>query len=241
MEILIICRWVVKPHIHCMKWHKPNQKHFKVWERIINRKSFQVTENTKVCSNHFVFGKPLGDHLHPELWLNGYDTEETHSEEVSRILESLTNVDVQSDMFINPHTIKRDTTHTQTSSGKFKMLDVLPKDNAGVLQAVPEQSAEVLSEDNTKETSELLTSVSNALENDHTYCMYEQSGDCKEDFACQSRLCLKCKKELLSILEENERLKNENKQLQKALAEANQVIVERTKRDYVFCVQNKTF
>ena len=121
------------------------------------------------------------------------------------------------------------------------MLDVLPKDNAGVLQAVPEQSAEVSSEDNTKETSELLTSVSNALENDHTYCMYEQSGDCKEDFACQARLCLKCKKELLSILEENERLKNENKQLQKALAEANQVIVERTKRDYVFCVQNKTF
>ena len=121
------------------------------------------------------------------------------------------------------------------------MLDVLPKDTAGVLQAVPEQSAEVSSEDNTKETSELLTSVSNALENDHTYCMYEQSGDCKEDFACQSRLCLKCKKELLSILEENERLKNENKQLQKALAEANQVIVERTKRDYVFCVQNKTF
>ena len=35
----------------------------------------------------------------------------------------------------------------------------------------------------------------------------------------------------MNILEENERLKNENEQLQKSLTEANQVITESTKRD----------
>lgn len=226
-------RWVVKPHIHCMKWHKPNQKHFKLWEQLINRNNFRVTENTKVCSNHFVFGKPLGDHSHPELWLNGYGTEEgTLNEEVSRLMKSLYDVNVQSDVSITTQTdaIKRDATHTQTSSGKFKKLEVLHEDNEGVL---PGQNAEVLLEENSEETTESLASISNALENDHTYCMYEQSGDCKEDFACQARLCLKCKKELLSILEENGRLKNENEQLQKALVEANQAIIERTNRDCV--------
>ncbi|PFX28150.1 uncharacterized protein LOC111326679 isoform X2 [Stylophora pistillata] len=177
-------RWVVKPHIHCMKWHKPNQKHFKLWEQLINRNNFRVTENTK------------------------------------------------SDVSITTQTdaIKRDATHTQTSSGKFKKLEVLHEDNEGVLRG---QNAEVLLEENSEETTESLASISNALENDHTYCMYEQSGDCKEDFACQARLCLKCKKELLSILEENGRLKNENEQLQKALVEANQAIIERTNRDCV--------
>ena len=45
-----------------------------------------------------------------------------------------------------------------------------------------------------------------------------------EEFGCQTRLCLKCRKEIIYILEENERLKNENQQLQKSLTEANQVI-----------------
>ena len=52
-----------------------------------------------------------------------------------------------------------------------------------------------------------------------------------EEFGCQTRLCLKCRKDIMNILEENERLKNENEQLQKSLTEANQVITESTKRD----------
>ena len=52
-----------------------------------------------------------------------------------------------------------------------------------------------------------------------------------EEFGCQTRLCLRCRKVIMNILEENERLKNENEQLQKSLTEANQVITESTKRD----------
>ena len=58
-----------------LQWHSPDPKYFKLWERQIGRKNFKVTKNTKVCSNHFVFGKPLGKHLHPELWLRGYDSD----------------------------------------------------------------------------------------------------------------------------------------------------------------------
>ena len=85
--------------------------------------------------------------------------------------------------------------------------------------------------DNRKESAESLSSISEAMKNDHTYSMYEQSGTCMEEFGCQTRLCLKCRKEIMNILEENERLKNENEQLQKSLTEANQVITESTKRD----------
>ena len=85
--------------------------------------------------------------------------------------------------------------------------------------------------DNRKESAESLSSISEAMKNDHTYSMYEQSGTCMEEFGCQTRLCLKCRKEIMNILEENERLKNENEQLQKSLTEAKQVVTESTKRD----------
>ena len=71
--------------------------------------------------------------------------------------------------------------------------------------------------DNRKESAESLSSISEAMKNDHTYSMYEQSGTCMKEFGCQTRLCLKCRKEIMNILEENERLKNENEQLQKSL------------------------
>ena len=61
--------------------------------------------------------------------------------------------------------------------------------------------------------------------------MDEQSGTCLEEFGCQTRLCLKCRKDIMNILEKNKRLKNENEQLQKSLTEANQVITESSKRE----------
>ena len=159
----------------------------------------------------------MGEHPHPELWLRGYGTDkETLNHNVSRIIESWNDVDEQSDVFITTQTgaIKRKATDCQTSSTKSKKPVVLPEDI-----------------DNRKESAESLSSISEAMKNDHTYSMYEQSGTCMEEFGCQTRLCLKCRKEIMNILEENERLKNENERLQKSLTEANQVITESTKRD----------
>ena len=159
----------------------------------------------------------MGEHPHPELWLRGYGTDkETLNHNVSRIIESWNDVDEQSDVFITTRTgaIKRKARDSQTSSTKSKKPVVLPEDI-----------------DNRKESAKSLSSISEAMKNDHTYSMYEQSGTCMEEFGCQTRLCLKCRKEIMNILEENERLKNENEQLQKSLTEANQVITESTKRD----------
>ena len=69
--VVLYFRCVTKPHVFKLQWHSKDPKYFKLWERLIGRKNFKVTKNTKVCSNHFVFGKPLGEHLHPELWLRG--------------------------------------------------------------------------------------------------------------------------------------------------------------------------
>ena len=47
------------------------------WTRLLSRKRFKVNKNTKVCSNHFQFGKPVDSHPHPTytLFLKGYDRE----------------------------------------------------------------------------------------------------------------------------------------------------------------------
>ena len=159
----------------------------------------------------------MGEHPHPELWLRGYGTDkETLNHNVSRIIESWNYVDELGGVFITTRTgaIKRKATDSETCSTKSKMPVVLPEDI-----------------DNRKESAESLSSTSEATKNDHTYSMYEQSGTCMEEFGCQTRFCLKCRKEIMNILEENERLKNENEQLQKFLTEANQVITESTKRD----------
>ena len=146
------CSCVIKPHVQCIKWHKPQPKYFKLWERLIKRKDFRITANTWVCSNHFVHGKPMGEHPHPELWLRGYGTDkETLNHNVSRIIQSWNDVDERSDVFIT----------------KSKMPVVLP-------------------EDNRKESAESLSSISEAMKNDHTYSMYEQSGTCMEEFGCQT-------------------------------------------------------
>ena len=80
--------------------------------------------------------------------------------------ESWNDVDEQGDVFITTRTgaIKRKTTHSQTSSTKSKKPEVLPEDT-----------------DSRKESAESQLSTSKALENDHTYSIYEQSGNCMEE------------------------------------------------------------
>ena len=65
--------------------------------------------------------------------------------------------------------IKRKATDSQISSTKSKKPVVLPEDI-----------------DNRKESAESLSSISEAMKNDHTYSMCEQSGTCMEEFGCQT-------------------------------------------------------
>ena len=81
-------KYVVKEHIAkfdgslSMRFWSSKPQHFNTWSKMINRevvgegskkRLFRVTKYTKVCSNHFVFGRPTDDYPHPMLFLRGYD------------------------------------------------------------------------------------------------------------------------------------------------------------------------
>ena len=60
-----------KPQIRC--WSCKDPKRFTVWTKRLRRKYFKVSKDTKVCSNHFEFGKPTVSQPDPSLFLKGYD------------------------------------------------------------------------------------------------------------------------------------------------------------------------
>ena len=62
-----------KPQVRFWSCRDPRQ--FSTWTRLLSCKRFKVNKNTKACSNHFQFGKPVDSHPHPTLFLKGYDRE----------------------------------------------------------------------------------------------------------------------------------------------------------------------
>ena len=75
-------KYVVKDHTSFFEgkpevrfWSCKDPRQFSTWTKLLSRKRFEVNKNTKVCSNHFQFGKPVDSHLHPTLFLREYDRE----------------------------------------------------------------------------------------------------------------------------------------------------------------------
>ena len=64
------------PHVTAISFHGcPDLKHRAVWSKQINRKDGRwkgVNGSTKVCSNHFVLGRPFPGTPHPTLYMKGY-------------------------------------------------------------------------------------------------------------------------------------------------------------------------
>ena len=59
-----------------------NGNELKTWTKLVNRvfvdssrkkKTFQVSKYTKICSNHFEYGRPVEATPNPTLFLKGYD------------------------------------------------------------------------------------------------------------------------------------------------------------------------
>ena len=99
-----------------------------------------MTQDTKVCSNHFVHGKPLGDHPHPELWLLGYSGKETSNINVSETISKLNehNNEQNEDIFVRTRKgfIKRKAeAKTQKRSFKQQRLEDRPPNNQDQLQS----------------------------------------------------------------------------------------------------------
>ncbi|XP_065639589.1 uncharacterized protein LOC136072328 [Hydra vulgaris] len=82
-------KYVLKDHIYKtfsfseLKFFTCKEKYFSTWSKIINReivdlltkkrKLYAVNKNTKVCANHFEYGKPTELSPHPKLYLKGYE------------------------------------------------------------------------------------------------------------------------------------------------------------------------
>ncbi|XP_065684684.1 uncharacterized protein LOC136096934 [Hydra vulgaris] len=81
-------KYVLKDHIYKtfsfseLKFFTCKESYFLTWSKIINReivdpltkkrKLYAVNKNTKVCANHFEYGKPTELSPHPKLYLKGY-------------------------------------------------------------------------------------------------------------------------------------------------------------------------
>ncbi len=64
---------VIKPHVGILRFYSPKtQKDIVKWRKLLNRKHFKVTSNTKVCSNHFQAGYRSEECPNPTLYLKGY-------------------------------------------------------------------------------------------------------------------------------------------------------------------------
>ena len=69
---------VVLPDVGILRFYSPkSQKDIVKWERLINRRDFKVTLNTKVCSNHFKAGYRSKECPNPTLYLKGYSTDKS--------------------------------------------------------------------------------------------------------------------------------------------------------------------
>ena len=60
--------------------HRCPTKLYKKWETCINRKDFNVTKCTRVCSNHFPDGKPTEKNPLPCLFMKDCTTIKENSE-----------------------------------------------------------------------------------------------------------------------------------------------------------------
>ncbi|XP_038045965.1 uncharacterized protein LOC119720377 [Patiria miniata] len=88
-EVIIVLFWVaimtvvihkdvIKEHVNTLGFHScRHKKLFPLWTQLTQRQDFKVKSSTTVCSNHFKYGQPYPDELHPSLFLRGYDLPET--------------------------------------------------------------------------------------------------------------------------------------------------------------------
>ncbi|XP_078027330.1 uncharacterized protein LOC144464408 [Epinephelus lanceolatus] len=84
-------RWIIKDHVPELKFHLCPPKWRPLWVKLINRKDLpKITDHTRICSNHFVLGKPIGIQPHQSLYMRGYSDKDSHSDniEIQRIISS---------------------------------------------------------------------------------------------------------------------------------------------------------
>ncbi len=71
-----------------LNWHRCPPKYRAPWLCLRNRKDLSsITDNTKICSNLFVLGQPMGQHPHHVLYMRGYtETCQSNNLEIQGII-----------------------------------------------------------------------------------------------------------------------------------------------------------
>ena len=132
-----------------------------------------------------MFGKPLGEHLHPELWLSGYDSDKSATLNVNAaaVIDTWSNGDKQDESVYKTTrkgTIKRKVTTRATRKGTVKRK---------ATHTLSTPITKRVKRKHDTDGSESSSFNSKAFQNDHIY-MYseeEQTEICN----CQSSLCFK--------------------------------------------------
>ncbi len=221
-------RLVVKDHVKELKWHSCPPKWRILWLKLINRKDLtKITDNTRVGSNHFVLGRPYGQHPHPTLYMRGYSDSEKISE----------NIDIQH--IINSWSINKenDDDYIETRQGgikrKIPVVDTPNKRNNSSIHRdeMPLTDTQALDDLNESAVfSNILESekVTN-IQKEHQYArLTEQvSSVC----TCTSE-CGYCKQQLLKLEQENLTLQNKVKELEMALEELKNTTTRTTATSY---------
>ena len=109
--ILLSCfRWIKKDNVGFLRFHQRREKKFKLFSSLIKRKvidskgnwtEFEVTKNTRICSNHFQDGRPIDENPHPSLLMKRYDENSSLSSPADR-----TNTPTSSGKKLKPPTLK---------------------------------------------------------------------------------------------------------------------------------------
>ncbi|XP_047426923.1 uncharacterized protein LOC124997338 isoform X2 [Mugil cephalus] len=84
-------KWIIKDHVPELRFHLCPPKWRHLWVKLINRnKLTKISDYIRICSNHFVLGKPIGKQPHPCLYMRGYSDKDSHSDniEIQRIIRN---------------------------------------------------------------------------------------------------------------------------------------------------------
>ncbi|XP_013382294.1 uncharacterized protein LOC106153069 isoform X1 [Lingula anatina] len=65
-------RCIVMPHVMELQMHAPRPDEYLKWQVKIDRLGYTVNANTRICSNHFRYGKPLAGSRIPTMYLRCY-------------------------------------------------------------------------------------------------------------------------------------------------------------------------
>ncbi|XP_038059230.1 uncharacterized protein LOC119730420 [Patiria miniata] len=65
-------RLIVMPHVIELQFHKAHAEDYTKWEKKLDKTDYRVSQYTRICSNHFKYGKPLAGSSVPTLYMRSY-------------------------------------------------------------------------------------------------------------------------------------------------------------------------